>query len=97
MTRKRFIRLLMAEGVQRNQANDLALRMWLIHENYEQSYRHFELVKGHLPDLTVTLADYIAMMNTKIKQSSESIIKALESFVLNTLTGLQSNDRDNDN
>lgn len=71
MTRKRFIRLVMAEGIQRNQAHDIAFRMWVIHENWEESYRHFRLVKHHLPDLTVRMDDVLEFAVGIIRKAVE--------------------------
>ena len=82
MTRKRFIRLVMAEGIQRNQAYDIAFRMWVIHENWEESYRHFRLVKHHLPDLTVRLSDYIHLINDAMNRAKQQLIESVESLIL---------------
>lgn len=82
MTRKRFIRLLMAEGIQRNQAHDIAFRMWVIHENWEESYRHFRLVKHHLPDLTVRMGDYIHLINDAMNRVKQQLIESVESLIL---------------
>lgn len=82
MTRKRFIRLVMAEGIQRNQAYEIAFRMWVIHENWEQSYRHFLLVKGHLPDLTVRISDCVRMINIAINEALPKVKAAIENAIL---------------
>lgn len=82
MTRKRFIRLVMAEGIQRNQAYETAFRMWVIHENWEQSYRHFLLVKSHLPDLTVRISDYARMINIAINEALPKVKAAIENAIL---------------
>ena len=72
----------MAEGIQRNQAHDIAFRMWVIHENWEESYRHFRLVKHHLPDLTVRISDCMRMINIAINEALPKVKAAIENVIL---------------
>lgn len=83
MTRKRFIRLVMAEGIQRNQAEEIGERLMLTCQSWEQAYIRFELVKGHLPDLTIRFDDILSFSAQKIIQAIQKLSDALRRLSLN--------------
>lgn len=83
MTRKRFIRLVMAEGIQRNQAEEIGERLMLTCTSWEDAYIRFGLVKGHLPDLTIQLEDLFSYAAQKIIQAIQKLSDAFRQLSLN--------------
>lgn len=83
MTRKRFIRLVMAEGIQRNQAEEIGERLMLTCQSWEQAYIRFGLVKGHLPDLTIRREDIFTFSVQKFVQAVQRISDAFRRLSLN--------------
>lgn len=45
MTRKRYIKLLVSQGVSRNQANDLARHVFFKYKSYEEGYKMWKLME----------------------------------------------------
>ena len=84
MTRKRFIRLVMAEGIQRNQADDLRMRLMLMCNSYEEAYARFRMVKGHLPDLSIRFDDVLSISIEKISQAIKHLADVCRKFPLIT-------------
>lgn len=82
MTRKRFIRLVMAEGVQRNQADDLRMRLMLMCNSYEEAYARFRMVKGHLPDLNIRFEDVFSFSIKKICEALKHLADVCRKFPL---------------
>ena len=84
MTRKRFIRLLMAEGIQRNQAKEIGERLMLTCKSWEQAYIRFGMVKGHLPDLSIRFDDVFSFSIEKISQAIKHLADVCRKFPLIT-------------
>lgn len=80
MTRKRFIRLVMAEGIQRNQADELRMRLMLMCNSYEEAYVRFRMVKGHLPDLSIRFDDVVGFSIEKICQAIKQLADVCRNF-----------------
>lgn len=82
MTRKRFIRLVMAEGIQRNQADELRMQLMLMCNSYEEAYTRFRMVKGHLPDLSIRFDDVFGFTIEKISQALKHLADVCRKFPL---------------
>lgn len=80
MTRKRFIRLVMAEGIQRNQADELRMRLMLMCNSYDEAYVRFQMVKGHLPDLNIRFEDVFSFLIKKICEAIKQLADVCRDF-----------------
>lgn len=82
MTRRRFVRLVMAEGIQRNLAEALAERIILMDGSWERAYGRFEMVKGHLPDLSIRAEDILRYSAEKIGAAVKKLGEAFRQIAL---------------
>lgn len=89
MTRKRFIKLLMSEGVSRNEANSIAKYSINVYSNYESGYRMWKLSTGcHLSDIT----DAFQKAATAIGSIVDAIGASVKAFSSALTVSLQNRD-----
>ena len=76
MTRKRFVKLLMAKGYDRNWANDMAMVAQKKGYSYEKAYR---MATG-IPDLADNLAPAIVNLSETVWKWSTALVAGFAAF-----------------
>ena len=79
MTRKRFVKLLMSKGIQRNVANGKAKTYISNGFSYEQAYRNFLLVYG-IKSGFKKLGEAFSVANVSFRTLTKSIEKFKEGY-----------------
>lgn len=77
MTRKRFVKLLMAQGISRNAANEIAWNRHLCKGGYAEAYEAWNSVHG----LSCVLNSSISEMVDKATNAVETLVKAIGASV----------------
>ena len=80
MTRKRFVKLCMARGYSRNEAQELALNARQKGHSYAEALGIIDASRVALPQLEESLAGVIADIGRVVAAAAEGVAAALEAF-----------------
>ena len=86
MSKKRFIKLLMSKGIQRNEAQEIAARYNSRNIPYEKAYTDF-LLKNGVIFAFKSLGQHFAKFNTALKNFSCAVKQALSQINERTAKG----------
>ena len=81
MTRKRYIKLLMAQGVSRNDAQGCAREVVAAGISYQQDYDEFIAYAGMFDKAETSYKDAIAAIRRMVDEGLPAFIEAIEKMV----------------